>query len=720
MNPAASTQTNIWLSNQVGNEIRLAWFSLISANIPDGNALGTLRIVVTNSTPLTWDLVTPGNCEFGDEEAETIPTQFISGNLTVNSLPTVNLGISSPFICPNAGSATLSTISDPNYTYAWYFNGQILPNSTGHSITTNLAGTYKVLVTNSSGCMRWSSLQTLGHYPLPNPVITATGSTTTCNQPVSLSVNSTQGGVVEYRWYQNGTLLSSTPSNQWVATGSGSYSVKAIDIGTGCSAWSSAMAVAINPLPNPVITFNGSSTFCLGDSLLLNIPNLSGHLYQWNSGFSPIPGATSASLMVRQGGQYTVHVTNEFACQNLSSPVTITTLNCNALSGVLSYNNTANTVLRNSKVYLALQNGSLVDSSATNNSGQYSIAGYSNNLYQIRATSSINWGGVNATDALGTVRHYTNVVPITGLRLKAADVNGSNSVNNTDALLITRRYSNLVSSFNVGNWTSENISIQAVGTPLTQNLKAICYGDINGSYNPSLVRLAPKITVLSSGLVYTEKHVVRWPLYAADNQVLGAVSLAMGIPQGLELVAVQSYMPNGHMEFGQNADELRVGWFSQEGVQTSVGQHLFDLVLRISDEQRSGWTPQEWEMRGLSELADYWATPYEFGRLSMPSISRIRESLVTSKDLLAIPNPSSGDTKLQWTLSAPVEHAYVRVVDALGRVVMEENLGTLEEGSHTLDLPSAEWALGSYGAQLLYTSQDGRSNRLGTILKRIR
>ncbi|MFM7913302.1 MAG: hypothetical protein ACKO9W_14065, partial [Bacteroidota bacterium] len=171
---------------------------------------------------------------------------------------------------------------------------------------------------------------------------------------------------------------------------------------------------------------------------------------------------------------------------------------------------------------------------------------------------------------------------------------------------------------------------------------------------------------------------------------------------------------------GQNADELRVGWFSQEGVQTSVGQHLFDLVLRISDEQRSGWTPQEWEMRGLSELADYWATPYEFGRLSMPSIRRIRGSLVTSKDLLAIPNPSSGDTKLQWTLSAPVEHAYVRVVDALGRVVMEENLGTLEEGSHTLDLPSAGWALGSYGAQLLYTSQDGRSNRLGTILKRIR
>ncbi|MFM8978151.1 MAG: cohesin domain-containing protein, partial [Bacteroidota bacterium] len=106
MNPAASTQTNIWFSNQVGNEIRLAWFSLISANIPDGNALGTLRIVVTNSTPLTWDLVTPGNCEFADEEAETIPAQFLSGNLTVNSLPTVNLGISSPFICPNAGSAT--------------------------------------------------------------------------------------------------------------------------------------------------------------------------------------------------------------------------------------------------------------------------------------------------------------------------------------------------------------------------------------------------------------------------------------------------------------------------------------------------------------------------------------------------------------------------------------------------------------------------------------
>jgi hypothetical protein len=424
--------------------------------------------------------------------------------------------------------------------------------------------------------------------------------------------------------------------------------------------------------------------------------------------------------MVYQSGVYSVLVTNEFGCQSLSPSVTITTQNCNALSGILTYNNTNNTALRNSKVYLTLQNGALVDSSSTNNTGQFAVAGYSNGLYQMQATSSINWGGVNATDALGVVRHYTNVIPISGLRLKAADVNGSNSVNNSDALLITRRYSNLLSSFSVGNWVSENIAIQANGFPIVQNLKAICYGDINGTYNPSLARLAPKITIMESGKLQANGHVIRWPLYAADNQVLGAISLAMGVPQGLEVLSVQSYLPNGQMEFGLNTDELRIGWFSQEGVQTSIGQHLFDIVVRVQDDSKEEWMPQDWEMRGLSELADYWAIPYEFGRLSMPVVRQKSAALVTKDDLLVLPNPSFGDSKVQWAVSVPVEHSTLRVVDALGRVVLDQSLGSFEAGIHTIDLESSLWPVGSYGVQLIYTTSEGVSGRLGTIMKRIR
>ena len=174
----------------MGNEIRSAWFSLTSANIPDGNSLGTLRLVVSGTTSLNWDLVTPGYCEFGDEVAETIPAQFVSGYLTVNPLPVVNLAITSPIICSNGGSSSLLTPYDPDYTYEWYFNGQVMPNNTGAQITVSLAGDYQVLVTSSSGCSLWSSVQRLEYYPLPNPVITAAGNTTTCNQPVDLSVYS--------------------------------------------------------------------------------------------------------------------------------------------------------------------------------------------------------------------------------------------------------------------------------------------------------------------------------------------------------------------------------------------------------------------------------------------------------------------------------------------------------------------------------------------------
>jgi hypothetical protein len=54
-----------------------------------------------------------------------------------------------------------------------------------------------------------------------------------------------------------------------------------------------------------------------------------------------------------------------------------------------------------------------------------------------------------------------------------------------DALTANRRFSGGISSFNVGNWVYETQSVVWNGTPINKNLKALAYGDVNGSYTPS-------------------------------------------------------------------------------------------------------------------------------------------------------------------------------------------------------------------------------------------
>ena len=715
INSAPQTSSNQWFVNQVGNEIRLAWFSLQPANIPDGQPLGVLKVVGLGSSGLTWDLVTAGNCEFGDEEASSIPASFVSGSLTIHPLPSVQLTASAQAICPNGGVSVLSTVADPTYTYQWYLNGQPLTGSTGDSHLAGQSGLYQVKVTNTNGCTRWSTIQTISDHPLPNPVVQAVGNTTTCEQPVLLNASATQGNSLEFWWYLNGIPLSSTPSTQWTATQSGDYSVKALDLSTLCEAWSPTVAININPIPTSTISYTGSTTFCQGDSLTLLANTNLGTDFQWAMNGQPITDATNPTFVARQQGTYAVVVSTALGCTSTSGSINVWVQNCNAINGRLSYNNTLRTPLRNTKILFQDSAGSILDSTTTNNAGDYSFSGYSNGFYRVKAAPNLTWGGVNATDALAIVRHYTNYVLLQGFRLQAADVNGSNNVNNTDALLITRRYSNLVPTFNVGAWLSENPIVQANGQTITQNIQTLCYGDVNGSYNPVQTRLAPKISFVELGTLSAPNNRFHLPIYSLDNQELGAISLAMVLPKGTRVLKVHSKIPEGIMEYGQWEDELRIGWFTQNQFAVKEGEILFEIELCMDGDTKE-FGPSDIEVRGLSELANFWATPYDMARLGVPSVKIWNKS---SEDLIIWPNPTNENARLRLTTSEPVLSCSLRVLDAVGREVYQANPSIVKIGDvQELVLPSAEWAKGIYAVQTNWTTLNGLNKSKTVMLRR--
>ena len=159
-----------------------------------------------------------------------------------------------------------------------------------------------------------------------------------------------------------------------------------------------------------------------------------------------------------------------------------------SVSGVLHYDNTAMTPIVNSQVRLLGPGGVQVATATTNASGQYVLNNVATGSYTLTAQSSRPWGGVSASDALQISRHFSNLINLTGLRLGAADVNATNSINTGDALLATRRYSGNITSFGAGDWRFESIPLSISSSSVTQNIRGICYGDVNGSFLPSVQR----------------------------------------------------------------------------------------------------------------------------------------------------------------------------------------------------------------------------------------
>jgi len=154
------------------------------------------------------------------------------------------------------------------------------------------------------------------------------------------------------------------------------------------------------------------------------------------------------------------------------------------LSGFLKYTNATTSGMANSTVMLMSTGGSVISSVGTGSDGSFSFSGLADGQYLLGATTAKPWGGVNASDALAALKHFVNMAPLTGFKLKAADVDNSTFINSVDALTISKRYVNLITSFPAGNWHIPNVSVLISGSNTTQNLSAICFGDTDGSYTP--------------------------------------------------------------------------------------------------------------------------------------------------------------------------------------------------------------------------------------------
>ncbi len=156
------------------------------------------------------------------------------------------------------------------------------------------------------------------------------------------------------------------------------------------------------------------------------------------------------------------------------------------VSGTITYDNNASTPMSNVMVELLDAQNAVVATATTDASGSYSFSDVADGSYTVRPSTTKAWGGVSSIDITLYRRHIGNVPGfiLQGIRLGSGDVNVSNTLTSIDLTIIKRRIGAQISSFASGDWLFEDGSITVSGGNVSRNIKAICYGDANGSYTP--------------------------------------------------------------------------------------------------------------------------------------------------------------------------------------------------------------------------------------------
>ncbi|GAB4221656.1 MAG: hypothetical protein Kow0075_17170 [Salibacteraceae bacterium] len=144
----------------------------------------------------------------------------------------------------------LSALYESN-SYAWYWNGVLIPNSNTKDLTVTQPGVYRLVTQiRDTAAYIWSEEITVNL--LNSPVVEIMASDTTMCPGDTVILTGSMGG--QSQWYRNGMAITGADSNVYFATMDGSYNMMKTNQ-NGCS------DTADNPI---VITYLPADTCALG------------------------------------------------------------------------------------------------------------------------------------------------------------------------------------------------------------------------------------------------------------------------------------------------------------------------------------------------------------------------------------------------------------------------------------------------------------------------
>jgi hypothetical protein len=265
---------------------------------------------------------------------------------TVNALPTATATAATATTFCQGGSVVINANTGAGLTYQWRNASGNISGATNASLTANAAGAYKVVVTNTNGCIDSSAAVNVTVNALPTATATAATATTFC-QGGSVVINANTGAGLTYQWRNAGVNVPLATNASLTATTSGSYRV-VVTNSNGCIDSSAAVSVTVVPSI-------AGNTIASNQSILINTTpaQLTGTLptggtgsytYSWlvsttgaTSGFSAIASTNTQNYspgVLSQNTWYRRLVTSG-SCSDTTAALSIT-VNANIANNTIS------------------------------------------------------------------------------------------------------------------------------------------------------------------------------------------------------------------------------------------------------------------------------------------------------------------------------------------------------------------------------------------------
>ncbi len=284
-----------------------------------------------------------------------------------------------------------------------------------------------------------------------------------------------------YQWKKNNNVIPGATSSLYYAKSNDNFTLNCTN-SNNCSADSKPINITVNSLPE--VNIGRDTTITLYEKLVLDAG--SGYKsYKWNDDSTSQTITVDGSKLGTGIFNFTVFVTNNNNCSGYGKIQVNVIPGLYSIYGQLYYDNMFKTPMNNTIIFLKNSEGIIIDSLTTDISGYYRFINIRNGKYLLNPVIFKKWGGVNPIDALFVNRYYIRLVNFKNILMKkAADVNNDKSINPSDALTINRRYIKILNSFKSGDWLFDNDTLIINRADLLYNIKASCFGDVNGSYIP--------------------------------------------------------------------------------------------------------------------------------------------------------------------------------------------------------------------------------------------
>ncbi len=462
--------------------------------------------------------------------------------------------------------------------------------------------------------------------------------------------------------------------------------------------------------PGNLMTSVGNNTYEV--TIQLNTSTIYEYLYV--NGNEPVKEVLDPTWLCTNGNsQYTNRIfttgtSSSTMCSDWGSCATCDGVN---ISGTVSYFNSLASAMSNTSVYLCHGTDTL-GTTTTNADGQYAFANKPAGLYTLKTKTTKAWGGGNATDALLILKHFVGSAIQTGLALTACDVDASTFTNAADALSVMKRFVGLQNAFPSGDWAYTHPTVSTLsGVNATQNINALCFGDINGSFIPE-AKTEAGISIKNQGLaVCSANGIFEIPVKLNVSSPASALSLNLEYSTSdfeiLEIIPSAKMQSNENSMFMANntAGNLQLAWLSLSQTIGTDDAVLFTLKVKMLNKK----TP-EFTIGSSSNCSDISGNDLQNSNLIIPSFSQN-----TTESSLSFCSPNPFTNALSVNVNVPEKGMLkVKISSVQGQDILVVNESVLESGVHQFVQDLSQLKSGMY---LLITEFEGSTSKLTKIEK---